>query len=115
MKNLFFLFILFLCFSVTLPSVPKDSHNTASLSMAQQAYAEEKSTWEELGKSMRNMMDEGEEAAKDAGQAIKSGLNKAKDDVKEGVREFKKGWNDQAGEGQKPVQEPPSTYQTQTL
>lgn len=115
MKNIFFLFILFLSFSITLPSVPNDSHNTASLSMAQQAYAEEKSTWEELGKSMRNMMDEGEEAASDAGQAIKSGLNKATDDVKEGFKEFKKGWNEQDNEGKKPAQEPPSTYQTHTL
>ncbi|SIO25079.1 hypothetical protein [Halodesulfovibrio marinisediminis] len=114
MKKLFFLFILFLCFSVTLPSVPTDSHNTAIFSMVQQAYAEEKSTWENLGKSMRNMMDEGTEAAKDAGEAIKSGLNKAKKDVKEGVRDFKKGWNEQAGEGQESAQ-PPSTYESHTL
>ena len=83
--------------------------------MAQQAYAEEENTWENLGKSMRSMMDEGKEAAKDAGQGIKSGFNKAKEGVKDGVRDFKKGWDVQAGEGQKPPQESPSTYQTQTL
>jgi len=119
LKKLFFLLSLFLCFSVTLPSVPKNSHNTASFSMAQQAYAEEESTWEDLGKSMRSMMEEGKEAAKDAGQEIKSGFNKAKEGVKEGVRDFKKGWNVQDGEDQKPPQEspqaPPSTYPTQTL
>jgi len=87
--------------------------------MAQQAYAEEESTWEDLGKSMRSMMEEGKEAAKDAGQEIKSGFNKAKEGVKEGVRDFKRGWNEQDGEDQKPSQKkpqaPPSTYQTQTL
>ncbi|KAF1073410.1 hypothetical protein MKHDV_03607 [Halodesulfovibrio sp. MK-HDV] len=83
--------------------------------MAQQAYAEEGSTWEDLGKSMRNMMEEGKEAAKDAGQEIKSGFNKAKEGVKEGVRDFKKGWDVQTGEDQEPPQESPSTYQTQTL
>ena len=111
LKKLFFLLSLFLCFSVTLPSAPKNSHNTASLSMAQQAYAEEESTWKNLGKSMRSMMDEGKEAAIDAGQEIKSGFNKAKEGVKEGVRDFKKGWD----EDQEPPQDSPSTYPTQTL
>lgn len=110
MRKLFFLLSFFLCVFVTHPSVPKNSHNTACLSMAQQAYAEEESTWENLGKSMRSMMDEGKEAANDAGQGIKSGFNKAKKGIKEGVRDFKKGWNEQ-----EPSEESPSTYQPQTL